>query len=74
MLKAIAFSFLRINEQHLKKIRIKTAEAYRLFYIAQFSEAVYVVFHSFNQKTQKTSKQDLELGQQRCQTVISSRK
>lgn len=46
------------------ELRLQTDNAYRVFYIAKFQEAVYVL-HAFPKKTQKTSKRDLALGQQR---------
>lgn len=46
------------------ELRLQTDNAYRVFYIAKFQEAVYVL-HAFQKKTQKTSKRDLVLGQQR---------
>jgi phage-related protein len=46
------------------EIRIHTASAYRVFYVAKFEEAVYVL-HAFQKKTQKTAKHDIEIGRQR---------
>jgi phage-related protein len=46
------------------EIRIQTADAYRIFYVTKFAEGVYVL-HTFQKKTQKTSKQDIEIGRQR---------
>ncbi|MEL6438088.1 MAG: type II toxin-antitoxin system RelE/ParE family toxin [Cyanobacteria bacterium J06621_8] len=57
----------------VEEIRIRTGEAYRVFYVAKFAEAVYVL-HAFNKKTQKTSKKDIEIGQKRYQAMINSRK
>ncbi|VEP16917.1 conserved hypothetical protein [Hyella patelloides LEGE 07179] len=57
----------------VEEIRIKTGEAYRIFYVARFSEAVYVL-HAFNKTMQKTSKQDIEIGKQRYQVMIEFRK
>jgi phage-related protein len=54
------------------EIRIKTEDAFRIFYIAQFDEAVYVL-HAFQKKTQKTTRQDIEIGQQRYQKVLEYR-
>ena len=48
----------------VKEIRIRTEDAYRVFYIAKFREAVYVL-HAFQKKTQKTPKTDIEIGQRR---------
>jgi len=43
---------------------LQTDNVYRVFYIAKFQEAVYVL-HAFHKKTQKTTKHDIALGQQR---------
>ena len=42
------------------EIRVCTESAYRLFYVARFPEAIYVL-HAFHKITQKTSKQDIEM-------------
>lgn len=56
-----------------KEIRIKLTDgAFRLMYIAKFSEAVYVL-HCFKKKTQKTSPQDKELAKQRYKAIIQER-
>ncbi len=57
----------------VEEIRINTGEAYRIFYIARFAEAVYVL-HAFSKTTQKTSKKDIAIGKQRYQTAIEFRK
>jgi phage-related protein len=44
----------------------------RIFYVARFEEAVYVL-HAFTKKTQKTSKQDIQLGQQRYKQMLQYR-
>lgn len=46
------------------EIRIRTEDAYRIFYVAKFEECIYVL-HAFQKKTQKTAKGDLELGRER---------
>jgi phage-related protein len=56
----------------VEEIRIWTGEAYRIFHVARFEEAVYVLY-SFQKKTQKTSKRDIELGQNRYQEMIKFR-
>ena len=43
----------------VEEIRIWTGDTYRVFYVARFPEAVYVL-HAFGKKTQKTSKKDIE--------------
>ena len=56
----------------VEEIRIWTGEAYRIFYVARFEEAVYVL-HAFEKKTQKTSKRNIELGQKRYQEMVGFR-
>lgn len=56
----------------VEEIRIWTGEAYRIFYVARFEEAVYVL-HAFHKQTQKISKQDIELGQKRYQKMVQFR-
>ncbi|NEQ88063.1 MAG: type II toxin-antitoxin system RelE/ParE family toxin, partial [Moorea sp. SIO2I5] len=41
--------------------------------VARFEEAVYVL-HGFENKTQKTSQKDFQIGQQRYQQVIELRR
>lgn len=51
--------------QGVKEIRIRdTAGAFRIIYVAKFADAVYVL-HSFQKKTAKTSKSDLDLATRR---------
>jgi phage-related protein len=49
------------------EIRIRAEGAYRIFYVAQFEEAIYVL-HVFQKKTQKTS----DLPRQRFAIAISN--
>ena len=53
----------------VEEIRIRTEDAYRVFYVARFAEAVYVLY-AFQKKTQKTSKLDIEIGQKRYQQML----
>ncbi len=55
------FKAMPIVGKGVEEIRIRTDEAYRVFYVARFEEAVYVL-HAFKKTTQKTSKQDIEIG------------
>jgi phage-related protein len=55
------------------EIRIHTAAEHRVFYVAKFEEAVYVL-HAFEKKSQKTSKRDLEVGRARYAAVLELRK
>ena len=50
------------------EVRIHAANEYRVFYVAKFAEAVFVL-HAFQKKTQKTAQKDIELGQERLKEV-----
>jgi phage-related protein len=56
----------------VEEIRVRADGAYRVFYIARFEEAVYVL-HCFQKKTLTTTAQDVELGQSRYQKLIQLR-
>ena len=56
----------------VKEIRIQVENAYRVFYVAKFGEAAYVL-HAFVKKTQKTSKADLDLASSRYRALIKAR-
>lgn len=47
-------------------------DAFRVMYVAKFEEAVYVL-HSFQKKTQKTSKHDKEIAARRYKQVLAER-
>jgi phage-related protein len=57
----------------VREIRVQVAGAWRVFYVATFPEAVYVL-HVFQKKTRKTSPRDLALGQQRYQAMQQERR
>ena len=57
----------------VNEIRVRTGNAYRLIYVARFSEAVYVL-HAFEKKSRKTSKPDLELARKRFRTMTEERR
>ena len=52
----------------VKEIRIHTATEYRIIYLANRGDAIYVL-HSFVKKTEKTSKKDLELASKRFKEI-----
>lgn len=54
--------------QGVKEIRIHCDNEYRIIYLAQKEESVYVL-HSFVKKTQKTSSKDLELAKKRFKQI-----
>ena len=53
----------------VQEIRVQIGDVFRVFYVAKFEEAVYVL-HAFQKKTQKTSKKDIERGRQRYQAMM----
>jgi phage-related protein len=55
------------------EIRIHTEQEYRVFYVAKFEEAVYVL-HAFEKKTQKTPKRDIELARTRYSELVRIRR
>jgi phage-related protein len=54
------------------ELRIKADKQYRIFYIAKFEEAIYVL-HAFVKKTQETSQQDIEKGKERYKALLQYR-
>jgi phage-related protein len=54
----------------VKEIRIREKDgAFRVFYVASFAKAVYVL-HCFEKRTQKTSSADKELGKRRYKDLV----
>jgi phage-related protein len=56
----------------VREIRIRVDGAYRIFYVATFAEAVYVL-HAFQKKTQRTAAADLAVGRQRFRALVALR-
>jgi phage-related protein len=56
-----------------REIRVHVDGELRVFYVATFPEAVYVL-HVFEKKTQKTSARDLALGQTRYRSMLEGRR
>lgn len=54
------------------EIRMHGVLEFRVFYLARFAEAVYVL-HSFEKKTQATRLGDLELGRRRDRALLEQR-
>ncbi|MCO5192423.1 MAG: type II toxin-antitoxin system RelE/ParE family toxin [Anaerolineae bacterium] len=52
----------------VREIRIRVLGEWRVIYVANFADAIYVL-HAFQKKTQKTSTQDLLLARHRYQQV-----
>jgi phage-related protein len=57
----------------VREIRIHIEGEHRVFYVATFSEAVYVL-HAFEKKTRRTAAQDLELGRKRFRDLLKMRR
>jgi phage-related protein len=52
----------------VKKIRIHVMGEWRIIYVAKFEDAVYVL-HSFQKKSQKTNRQDIEIARKRYKQI-----
>ena len=57
----------------VREIRIHTGLEHRVFYVAKFTEGVYVV-HAFEKRTRKTPKRDLELARDRFRALVMKRR
>lgn len=55
----------------VKEIRIHVLGEWRVIYVAKFRDAVYVL-HSFQKKTQKTNRHDIDLAENRFRQVRGS--
>ena len=55
------------------EIRIHAGQEYRVFYVAKFVEAVYVL-HAFSKRTQKSPQRHIDLAQRRYSDLVQSRK
>ena len=56
-----------------REIRIiDSSSTFRIMYVAKFNEGIYVL-HSFQKKTQKTRKQDIDIAKTRYQAIITAR-
>jgi phage-related protein len=58
----------------VNEIRIDSPDGwFRVMYVAKFEEAVYVL-HSFQKKTRKASRNDVEIAKARYRAVVAERK
>jgi phage-related protein len=57
----------------VNEIRVRIGGAFRVMYVAKFAEAIYVL-HSFQKKSNKTSKSDVELGRKRFRELVQTRR
>ena len=56
-----------------REIRVHTGLEHRVFYIAMFSEGIYVI-HAFEKRTRKTPRRHLELARSRLHELIHIRR
>jgi phage-related protein len=56
----------------VREIRVQTELAHRVFYLATFDEAVYVL-HAFEKRTQKTPPHELKLARDRFRALLKKR-
>jgi phage-related protein len=57
----------------VREIRIHTGIEHRVFYVATFAEAVYVL-PAFEKRTRKTPKRDLDLARERLRALVNRRR
>ena len=55
------------------EIRVHAEGEYRVFYVAKFEDAIYVL-HVFAKKTRKASSLDVELGKRRYRELLERKK
>jgi phage-related protein len=58
---------------NVRETRIHVEGEHRVFYVATFPEAVYVL-HAFEKKTRRTTAHDLELGRKRYHDLVKMRR
>ena len=71
-LDLLSFKPMPIIGSGVYELRINAEKQYRVFYIAKFAEAIYVLY-AFVKKTQKTSKTDISVGVTRYKMLIKWR-
>ena len=57
----------------VREIRVQVGTAHRVFYVARFSEGVYVL-HAFEKRSRKTAKRDIELARERYKELLERRR
>ena len=57
----------------VQEIRIHTGLEHRVFYMAKFAEGVYVL-HTFEKRTRKTPKRELELARNRYSALVMTQR
>jgi phage-related protein len=57
----------------VQEIRVHTELEHRIFYVAKFEEAIYVI-HAFEKKSRRTARYDLELTESRLSELLQKRR
>ena len=57
----------------VQEIRVHTGTEHRVFYVARFTESVYVL-HAFEKRTRKTAKPDIAQAQNRYRDLLKTRR
>ena len=57
----------------VREIRVQAGAAHRVFYVARFAEAIYVL-HAFEKKSRKTARRDLDVARDRYRAVLETRR
>ena len=57
----------------VREIRIQTELAHRVFYVATFADAVYVL-HAFEKRTRKTPPHEVKLARDRYRALINEKR
>jgi len=57
----------------VREIRVQQGTAHRVFYLARFAEAIYVL-HAFEKRSQKTPKRALDVARERYRLLIQARR
>lgn len=56
----------------VQEVRIRTGREHRVFCIAKFAEAVYVL-HAFEKRSRRTPRQDVEIARSRFRLLLRAR-
>lgn len=51
------------------ELRVQTDKQYRVFYVAKFEDAIYVL-HAFSKQTRETSQKELDKGRERYRALL----
>jgi len=66
------FKYMGVVGVGVYELRVRTDKQHRVFYVAKFEEAIYVL-HAFVKKGQKTLRRDINIGMQRYKALINYR-